>query len=86
MGISNAVSDVGVGLAKDMRHPEFVARDADILRLEHWRFGRIGGQRLPQRQRRRGHDQQQQKPQQNPSQHLWSFSVPLIRIEARSAV
>ncbi len=80
MGIGDAVSDVGIGLAKDVRHPELVARDADVLWLERRRFGRFGGQRLPQRQRRGGHDQQQQKPQQNPSQHLWSFFRALIRI------
>ena len=28
--VGDAIGDVGVGLAKDMRHPEFVARDADV--------------------------------------------------------
>ena len=48
MGVSKAVSGVGIGLAIDMRHPKFVAHDFDII-CAFWRFISGCRQRFPKR-------------------------------------
>src|SRR3546814_1564696 len=85
MGIGDAIGDVGVGFAKDMRHAEAVARDADVGGLERRRRRRFGGQRLPDSKRYGGNDDQSQETQQNPSQHRWSLRGRSARLCDRPA-
>src|SRR3546814_21186975 len=65
MGKSDAISDVGIGTPKDMRHAEGVARDADVGGLERRRRLRSGGQRLPDGEGYGGKDEQRQDTHQN---------------------
>ena len=50
MGKGDAVGDVGIAIAKNVRHPPFVAHDFDCARLERGWLARRGAERFPQRQ------------------------------------
>jgi hypothetical protein len=53
MGDGDAISGVGIGLAVDMRHAEFVADDLGRIGPAGSRVGRAGKERLPRRKHRR---------------------------------
>jgi len=63
MRVADAVTDIGIGLAEDMRHAPAVADDTDIVAAHRLGGRRIGGRTLPGRQADERHDEQPRRRQ-----------------------
>ena len=69
MGCCHAIGDIGISLAVNMRHAEFIARDTGGIGDVRNRLRAIAGpQRFPRCQRDKGHHRDQQKHSANPRQ------------------
>ena len=61
MRIGDAIGDIGIGLAEDMRHAEIVADDLHVIFARRRGLARFGHQRFPHRKGDGGYDDKDEK-------------------------